>query len=274
METPGPADSSYAFGNDAPEAADRHVQLAALLDEFTISRLSALGDLTGRRCLETGAGGGSVAAWLAEAAGPAGRVLATDVDTQHLPAPAPYEVLRHDLEREPVPDGPWDVIHARLVLMHLPSREAVLRRLAAALAPGGALVVEDFETTFRKLVLAAPTMHAAALVDRYHVLLVERVLAAHGNDPAWAGRVPAAMLEAGLTGIDTVIHARSWPGGTAGALLIGANLAQARAGFLAAGMTRAELDELGRLVHDPRLLVRGHLTYSTIGRAPTPCDAC
>jgi hypothetical protein len=117
-------------------------------------------------------------------------------------------------------------------------------------------------------VLAAPTPQAAELVDLYHELLVERVLPAHGNDPTWAGRVPAAMLEAGLTDVDTVIQARSWRGGTAGALLIGANIAQAREDFLAAGMTEAQLDELGRLVTDPRLMVRDHFTYSTIGRRP------
>ncbi|MHC3469984.1 class I SAM-dependent methyltransferase [Streptomyces sp. 7R007] len=259
---------TYAFDNDHPEAVDRHSQLAVLLDDFTVQRLSTLGDLTGRRCLEVGAGGGSVAAWLARAAGPSGRVLATDVNTRHLPPDAPYEVLRHDLEREPVPEGPWDVVHARLVLMHLPGRREILGRLAAALAPGGALVVEDFETTFRKMVLAAPTPRAAELIETYHTLLVERVLPRHGNDPTWASRVPTAMLEEGLTGIDTVIHARSWPGGTAGAVLIGHNVLQAREGFLAAGMTREETEEICELVRDPRLLVRGHLTYSTIGRRP------
>jgi SAM-dependent methyltransferase len=312
---------SYAFDNDDPEAADRHGYLAEIFDGLTAQRLSGLGDLTGRRCLEVGAGGGSIARWLARAAGPAGRVLATDINTRYLGpgrsilpgsatpgaaprgvaetpsgnhpegAPAPcdaphqtprpvrpgstgqtlgpstdFEVLRHDLSTEPVPEGPWDVIHARMVLLHLPRRREILHRLAAALAPGGALVVEDFETTFRKSVLAAPTPAAAALVDTYHRVLVEHVLPAHGNDPTWAGQVHAAMLAEGLTGLDTVVHARSWPGGTAGALLIGANIAQARADFLAAGMTDAELDELQRLVTDPRLVVRAPLTYSTIGR--------
>ncbi|MGI5451948.1 class I SAM-dependent methyltransferase [Streptomyces sp. CA-249302] len=260
---------SYAFDNDDPAATDRHSQLPAILDEFTISRLSSLGDLSGRRCLETGAGGGSIAGWLAGAVGPGGRVLATDVNLRHLPPEPPYEVLRHDLETEPVPDGPWDVIHARLVLLHLPGREGVLRRLAEALAPGGALVVEDFASTFRRLVLAAPTPEAADLIELYHTVLVEHVLPAHGNDPAWACRAPAAMLEAGLTDVDTEIHARSWPGGTAGALLVAANIAQARADFLAAGVTDAQLDGMIRLAKDPRLIVRMHFTYSTIGRRPS-----
>ncbi|MEU9392822.1 class I SAM-dependent methyltransferase [Streptomyces sp. NPDC048324] len=259
---------TYAFDNDDPEAVGRHVHLAALLDEFTVQRLSGLGDLTGRRCLEVGAGGGSIAAWLARAAGPGGRVLATDLNTRHLPSDPPYEVLRHDLETEPVPEGPWDVIHARLVLLHLPGRREILHRLAAALAPGGALVVEDFEATFRKMVLAAPSPEAAELIDTYHTVLIEHVLPAHGNDPSWAGRVPALMLEEGLTDVDTVMHARSWQGGTAGALLIAANIAQARKDFLAAGMTPEQLDEVHRLAADPRLVVRSHFTYSTIGRRP------
>ncbi|WP_329315958.1 class I SAM-dependent methyltransferase [Streptomyces sp. NBC_01262] len=257
---------SYAFDNDDPEAADRHGYLAEIFDGLTAQRLSGLGDLTGRRCLEVGAGGGSIARWLARATGPAGRVLATDINTRYLGPGTDYEVLRHDLSTEPVPEGPWDVIHARMVLLHLPRRREILHRLAAALAPGGALVVEDFESTFRKSVLAAPAPAAAVLVDTYHRVLVEHVLPAHGNDPTWAGQVHAAMLAEGLTGLDTVVHARSWPGGTAGALLIGANIAQARADFLAAGMTDAELDELQRLAADPRLVVRSMLTYSTIGR--------
>jgi SAM-dependent methyltransferase len=257
---------SYAFDNNDPEAAARHDHLAEVLDELTVSRLSGLGDLTGRACLEIGAGGGSIARWLAGATGPHGRVLATDINTRYLKSGTGFEVLRHDLASEPVPEGPWDVIHARLVLLHLPQRREILRRLAAALTPGGALVVEDFETTFRKSVLAAPTPEAAALVDTYHNALVERVLPAHGNDPTWAGRVHSVMLAEGLAGVDTVVYARSWPGGTAGALLIAVNIAQARGDFLAAGMSAAQLDELALLAADPRLVVRNPLTYSTIGR--------
>jgi type II secretory pathway component HofQ len=73
------------------------------------------------------------------------------------------------------------------------------------------------------------------------------------------------MLAEGLAGVDTVVYARSWPGGTAGALLIAVNIAQARGDFLAAGMSAAQLDELALLAADPRLVVRNPLTYSTIG---------
>jgi SAM-dependent methyltransferase len=261
-------DAAYSFDNDDPEAVDRHQFLARMLDDFTFARLSTVGDLTGARCLEVGAGGGSVARWFAERAGPTGRVVATDLNTRHLPTDAGYTVLRHDLVGQPVPEGPWDVIHARMVLIHIPQRREILTRLAASLAPGGALVVEDWATRFPNLVLAAPTMADAELIDSYFSALVRTILPRRGNDPDWAERIHAVMLEEGLVAVDTHIDARSWDGGTAGALLAVANIAQLRQEFLDFGFTAADLDRIGALVADPRLVLRGHFMYSTIGRHP------
>jgi SAM-dependent methyltransferase len=256
----------YSFDNDDLIAAERHRHLADILDPFTVERLAALGDLTGRRCLEAGAGGGSVAGWLAARGA---RVLATDLNPRHLRTGQGYEVLAHDLVREPVPAPPWDLIHARLVLAHLPERVEVLGRLVAALAPGGVLLLEEWASAYRGLVLAAPDPSSAALVERYHDAVVGRLLPGNGNDPAWAGKMHAAMLAAGLSEVDTRIRAASWAGGTPGALLIAVNVVQLRAGFLSAGFSERELGRLSSLASDPRLVVRGHFTYSTIGRRGT-----
>jgi len=259
---------SYAFDNDDLEAGDRHNYLSDILDGPTTARLSELGDLTGRRCLEIGAGGGSIARWLAAQVGPTGQVLATDINPRHISADAGFSIIHHDVTTDPIPEGPWDLIHSRLVLLHLPQREEILTRLAAALAPGGALMLEEWETTFRKIVLTAPDAASAELLQRYQDLLVERILIAKGNDPTWASRVHSAMVEAGLTNVDTNISAESWPGGTAGAMLIAVNIGQLRDEFMEVGVTAEELDEICRLVSDPRVVVRGHLLYSTVGRRP------
>jgi SAM-dependent methyltransferase len=263
-----PGRSRYSFDNDDPESVGRHNHLSAMLDDFTFSRLARAGALTGRRCLEVGAGGGSVARWLAKRVGPSGRVLATDLNIRRIPAGAGYSVLQHDLVTEPVPDGPWDLIHARLVLLHIPQRAEVLGRLAAALAPGGALVIEDWATEFGNLCLSAPDRETAELIDHYREVLVSRVLPARGNDPTWAARVHDRMLAEGLVDVETVVHADSWPGGTPGALLLAVNVAQLRAEFVAAGFTAERIERLYEAVQDPRLVVRGHFTYSTIGRRP------
>ena len=44
------------------------------------------------------------------------------------------------------PTAQWDLIHERLVLVHIPRRLEVLDRLVEALAPGGWIVLEDFDT--------------------------------------------------------------------------------------------------------------------------------
>lgn len=264
---PGPARPAYTFGNDHPEAAKRLALLASILDAFTISRLSSLGDLTGRRCLELGAGKGSIAAWLAEQAGPAGHVLATDIDTRAIPPDRQYAVLRHDLTTDPIPDGPWDLIHARLVLGHLPGRHDILRRLAAALASGGALAIEEWDATHSGLVLAAPEPEAATLFTAY-LTAVEQILTAGGLDHDWAWQAHAAMANAGLVDVDTAVHARSWPGGSAGALHHAANISLLRTRILKAGMTGEQLDRLSGFLRDPRMVVRGLLTISTVGCRP------
>jgi SAM-dependent methyltransferase len=264
---PDPATSAYAFDNDDPIAAKRLDLLSAVLDGFTTARLSSLGDLTGRRCLEVGAGNGSIVGWLAEQAGPSGRVLATDINTSHIPPDSGYEVVRHDLTADPLPDGPWDVIHARLVLGHLPGRHEILGRLAAALDPGGALAIEEWDDSHAGLVLAAPEPEAATLFPAY-LTAVEQTLNAGGVDHDWPWQVHAAMITGGLVDVDTVVHARSWPGGSAGALHHAANISLLRTRLLEAGMTGEQLDRLSEFLRDPRMVVRGLLTISTIGRRP------
>jgi SAM-dependent methyltransferase len=261
--TPAPA---YTFDNDDPAAAERLDLLSAVLDGFTISRLSGLGELTGWRCLELGAGNGSVAGWLADQAGPSGHVVATDINTRHIPTDRGYRVVRHDLTRDSLPDGPWDLVHARLVLRHLPGRHDLLRGLAATLAPGGALAIEEWDPYRAGLVLAAPEPEAEELFYRFETV-VEQLTAAQAVDLRWPWQVHAAMAAA-LVEVDTAVHARSWPGGSAGARHYAATISLLRSRILEAGMTGEQLDRLSEFLHDPRMVVRGLLTVSTIGRQP------
>jgi SAM-dependent methyltransferase len=73
--------------------------------------------------------------------------VVTDIDTRFLEPlkRQNLEVLQHDITRDPLPEGTFDLVHARMILIHLPERDAVLRRLAAALKPRGWLVCEEFD---------------------------------------------------------------------------------------------------------------------------------
>jgi SAM-dependent methyltransferase len=54
-------------------------------------------------------------------------------------------VRRHDIATDPLPEAAFDLVHARLVLGHLPEREKALGHMVAALNPRGWLLVEDFD---------------------------------------------------------------------------------------------------------------------------------
>src|SRR5256885_6218488 len=82
-ESPLPA-SSYLLDNAGKEAPARFAALSAMFDPGTIRHLDERGVAAGWHCWEVGGGGGSIAAWLANRAGPTGRVLVTDIDPRFL----------------------------------------------------------------------------------------------------------------------------------------------------------------------------------------------
>jgi SAM-dependent methyltransferase len=134
----------YAYD---PQFAEEHKRLQgmeALWDPGTKTLLGELGAGPGKRCLEAGAGGGSIVAWLAEQGA---EVAAVDVDVRFVAPLASDRVSVHqlDLRSDPLPEGGFDFIHSRLVLEHLPERREVLERLVAALNPGGWIVIEDYD---------------------------------------------------------------------------------------------------------------------------------
>ena len=108
-------------------------------------RIVRLGLAPGIRCLEIGGGRGSIALWLCCDVAPQGQVTATDLDPgflSELQAPD-LAVLRHDVRTDDFPEGSFDLVHVRAVLMHIADRMAVLRRMVSWLAPGGWLVAEE-----------------------------------------------------------------------------------------------------------------------------------
>lgn len=173
----------YLLDNAQAEARRRFAGLEASFDALTRQHLAARGVRPGWRCLEVGAGSGSVARWLAGQVGPYGHVLATDIDTRWTdPGEFPnLDVAQHDIAADPMPADGFDLIHARLVLVHLPARDQVLARLAAALPrPGhqrGASVREGRPGTGRR----------AAPAGRRHHLPSHAAAPAAGWDwPRWA----------------------------------------------------------------------------------------
>src|SRR5579864_799147 len=115
-----------------------------MLDPWTIRNLQKIGVREGWNCLEVAGGGGSIAQWLCQQVGRGGHVVATDLEPRFLQAidEPNLEVWRHDILREPLPEGAFDLVHARAVLGFLPKPAEMIGKMAAALKPGGWLLLE------------------------------------------------------------------------------------------------------------------------------------
>ena len=195
----GVSSNDYLLDNRVVEAGARIAALSALFDPVTFRHVDALGIARGWRCWEVGAGGPSVPRGLAARVGPEGRVLATDIDVVWAQAAAggPIEVRRHDVAGDAPPDEPFDLVHARLVLVHLPDRARALQAMIGALRPGGCLLVEDADPALQPLSVIDPASAEDALANRlragFRTLLGER-----GVDLAFGRKLPRLLRAAGL----------------------------------------------------------------------------
>jgi len=103
----------------------------------------------GWRCLEVGAGRGSMAVWLAKQVGESGHVVATDINLTYLTRlDVPnLEVRQHNILDDSLDAlGPrsFDMVCSRLMLFWLAGKQqAAIQRMVECLRPGGWLVDED-----------------------------------------------------------------------------------------------------------------------------------
>jgi SAM-dependent methyltransferase len=136
----------YVYDHAWTEERIRLAGLEAALDPGTREHLTRLGAGAGQRCLEVGAGGGSIALWLAERVAPGGEVIAIDLETDFLEnrktAYTTLKVIRQDILTEDMPTD-FDIVHARWLVEWLPDKRAALQRMSAALRSGGALLIEE-----------------------------------------------------------------------------------------------------------------------------------
>ncbi|SDG39410.1 class I SAM-dependent methyltransferase [Microbacterium pygmaeum] len=134
----------YALPHDLSGEPDRLALMSQMLDPQLFFRLRQIGVGQGWRCLEVGAGNGSVSRWLGQQVGETGSVIVSDLTPDLIRAvEAPnVEVKAIDVTSDELGSG-YDLVVARALLHHLPGRTAVLGRLAEAVGEGGWLVLEE-----------------------------------------------------------------------------------------------------------------------------------
>ena len=257
----------YALENSAAQARDRFVALSALFDAGTIRHLEERGVSSGWHCLEVGGGGGSVASWLGERVGPRGRVVVTDINTRFLETlhQPNIEVRQHNVVTDALPEAAFDLVHARLVLMHLPEREAVMTRLVAALKPGGWLVDEEFDA----LALHDDPELRSSEEFLQSTTALHRVLTQRGVDLRF-GRLLFSRLRAlGLDNVGAEARQFMLPGRSVGASLVRSNFDQLREAMIGEGhITAQEFEHDIRRLDDPDFKTSSPPLWAAWGRRP------
>ena len=265
--------SSYIFDNAGEPTSQRFTSLETLYDPWTIRHLEATGIGPGWQCWEVGGGGGSIAAWLAERCGKVGHVLVTDIDPRFLSVLATLdysslEIQRHDISADPLPAQTFDLIHARLVLIHVPAHEQALERMVTALKPGGWLVIEDFDRTF--LDFSYPTINAeeAALYQKMQSALGQ-LMEARGVDPTWGRSLYRRLRAHGLVNLGMEGYVAVREGRSPGARLTGAGFEQIREQAVNAGLiTNEEVTQVFTLLDDPDFAFGAPILFTAWGRRP------
>jgi SAM-dependent methyltransferase len=266
-------DASYGLGlsNAWSDEQSRLAGVEKLFDPGTFRYLDAIGIATGMRCLEVGAGGGSVARWMADRVGPSGTVFVTDLDVSALAGcDLPnVEVRVHDICTDPL-DNDFDVIHARLLLEHLPSRLTVLHKLVSALRPGGWALVEDFDLTGW---VHLPPDRLACEPKRFGVLYKKLCLGSvamattSGWDPEFGRDLPPFLAKAGLEQVGSEVCTPLIIGGSPEAAFPLLSLQQLRHAYVDGGyMSDADVDAILEALANPETMLAGYSMVSAWGR--------
>jgi ubiquinone/menaquinone biosynthesis C-methylase UbiE len=262
---PPTTNGRYIFDNAAAQTATRFSALAAMFDPGTIRHLTEIGVTKGWTCLEIGAGGGTIAGWLCDHVGAKGHVIATDIDTQYLNSlkRLNLEVRHHNIASDPLPEAAFDLVHMRLVLVHLPERDQVLTRVVAALKPGGWLFAEEFDSLS---IQRDPTISSSEMPIKT-LLAMEQLMARRGVDSLYGRRLAARVRSLGLVDMAAEGRAFMWEGRSAGAVLTRANFEQIRSELIELGLvTVSEFERDIRLLEDNELLIPSPIMWAVRGR--------
>jgi len=238
--------------------------MSALLDPMERAHIERLGIGPGCRCLELGAGNGSISRILARLVAPSGHVVATDIDIRYMTPlkDAGLEVRRLDVGADPIEPGAYDLVVTRALLHHLPYRKAALKRMVEALKPGGAFLC--VEPDMLPCTVAEPASMRVFWQGWFEWAKQLEI------DYFVGRKIPAWLDSLGMEGVAGEGWTMSFNGGSDWARFWTSTFRELEPSLMKSGaITRAMLDEVYGRYGDPRYWTSVITFTASWGRKPS-----
>ena len=240
--------------------------MSKILDPWTQGYLAGLGVDQGWQCLELGSGNGSIAEWLCAEVGSSGSVTAVDVNTVLLELiPAQNLTVRQmDVRTDELPVSAYDLVTCRALLHQIAEyAPAVLARMAAAVKPGGWLLVQEPDFHL------APTTEPATWAATWRAMIEWGY--ANGVDWLIGRTLPSMVSELGLGRPQAKTDVQNIRGRDRGALYFRLFFAEVRDRVIDSGrLDAATLDAASALLDDPNYWTQCWMMTAVWARKPSP----
>jgi ubiquinone/menaquinone biosynthesis C-methylase UbiE len=249
---------------------DRLLLLARERWPDTRALLERAGVSAGMRCIDIGCGGGEVTMEIARMVAPDGSVVGVDMDEVKLAlarqAAAARQLGNVEFRALDVRDwdepGAYDAVYTRFLLQHLSQPDSLLRRMWAAVAEGGVLIVEDAD--FDGWCCDPPDEGFDLFLDAYR-----RVLQCRGGDHAIGRKLYRYFLAAGIPHPQAILVQAVYEGEAR--TLAWSTLEASADAIVAEGLATADelagaLASLRRFTDDPRTLICGPRVFQLWSR--------
>lgn len=258
------------------DAAD--TERARLLEQCELHRMEAellfdrIGVDVGWRVLDLGCGPPGVLDILAERVGTAGSVVGLDRERRVLELAAPslagqrigsVELVPGEVTATGLPDGSFDLVHERLMLVDVRRPEDVVVEMVRLARPGGHVALQDMDMISWACEPAHPAWD----------LLTGALTVGWVGDPHIGRRLPALLRGAGLVDVEVDVHAGlSRPGEPAHAVLQHFTATHRHRILATETLSESELDgclrELEEHLGRPDTIVLGWTLFQAWGRKP------
>jgi SAM-dependent methyltransferase len=235
--------------------------MSRLLDPLHRRLLDQLGVAPGARTLEVGCGNGSVSAWLAGRVGPAGEVVAVDLDLSLTVAAAGVDFRQADILAGPVAPGNFDLVTCRAVLHHVGEVATAVANLLGSARPGAKVLL--IEPDFLPVSIAEPP----GVRDFWRGWLAW----SHdqGIDYFLGRRLPQLLSAAGLADVSATAETALYNGGSPWAVYWQQTILQLRERLEDSGKLESEaIDGFLARCADPRWWTQTIAFTAAYGRVP------